>query len=199
MLRVTKGNLSRKYTLLFLLFILCHIINAQNKIEWSDEYELKIEDFKASAPNTGSGQTVFPSTTIEYSLANYQLAFSNLNSNVICHFLPSSSWLDEGPNTKDLLGFAQVSWDLNELAARKLRKAFRENRMRLSKNMVAELHEKVMAEVTAIQSQYSKETDFGTIPDKQQEWVIKTKNLLDEYSGYCKTCKPPKKKKRKKS
>lgn len=188
-----------KYVLTSLLLLSVVCTYSQTKIEWSEDYTLKAEDFKATAPNASNTQTIFPNVIIEFKYANYQLAFSNLNSNVGCSFLPLSSWLDEGVSKQQLLDYAQVSWDLHELAARKLRKAFRENRMKLSQSKMTELHQQVMAEITEIQSQYARETEFGTIPDQQALWKIKVQDMLDAYGAYCKTCKPPKKRKKKKS
>jgi len=188
--------MTKRYFITLALIGYTLIAFGQQKIEWSSDYKLKPEDFKGMAPNTGT-QTVYLNSLIEYGFVNYQLLFSNLNSNVTCSFLPSASWLDKGDNSGPLLRYAQVNWNLYELAARKLRKLFIENRMTLNANKMTEYHNQAMTDVAAIQSQYSKETEFGSIEDKQVEWEQKVQVLLSEYADFCKTCKPPKRKNKK--
>lgn len=183
-----------KICLILLLFTSLHGMG-QDKIEWSSSYNLKKEDFKGIPPNTGTVQTVHFQSLIEYSYMTLQLVFANLNSNVKCSFIPSASWIDEGDNMNVLLRYVRVNWDLSELAARKLRKLFHENRLKLSVKTTEEFYEQVLKESAAIESAYSKETDFGKKDIEQHEWELKVKQLLDEYSDYCQTCKPPKRKK----
>ncbi len=180
-----------------LLFSFCNV-QAQSKIEWSAEYELQASDFKAPAPNTGTQQTIFPSTFIEYQFANYQVMFGNSNKVISCSFQPLSSWLDEGPATEMLLKYAQANFDLSELSARKLRKKFYENRMTLNAAKAEMYYSEVSEEMTALISRYAKETDFGNIQEKQDEWEVYIQELLAEYADFCKSCKPPKRKKKKK-
>ena len=180
-----------------LFFSFCKI-QAQSKIEWSEEYTLQASDFKAPAPNTGTQQTIYPSTFIEYQFANYQVMFGNTNKVVSCSFQPLSSWLDDGPATEMLLRYAQATFDLSELSARKLRKKFHENRMTLNATKAEMYYSEVSEEMTALISRYAKETDFGNIQEKQDEWEAYLQELLAEYANFCKGCKPPKKKKKKK-
>ncbi|MEM9936871.1 MAG: hypothetical protein AAF824_24800 [Bacteroidota bacterium] len=97
-----------------------------------------------------------------------------------------------------LLKYAQTTFDLSELSARKLRKKFYENRMGLSAGKAEIYYSEVSAEMSALLSRYAKETDFGNIPEKQDEWEAYIQELLAEYADFCKDCKPPKKKKKKK-
>ena len=186
----------RKYLFITFLFILS-IAYSQEKVEWSSDYTLSEKDFKATPPSTGTQQTVYLGMTLEYSLQNYKLFFSNLNSSVSNYFVPSASWLDPGESTESLIKFAEVGWDLNEVAARKMRKELHENRMKISSNFVNEIYISVTSENTELMSQYSKETDFGSDESKQEVWKLKVTQLLEEYKDYCKSCKPAKRKKKK--
>jgi len=168
----------------------------ETKIEWSENSKLTIEDFQSKAPNTGTMQTVQGHTTIEYQFNNYELMASrNFNKDVTCYFYRSASWIDSGQDTDRLLRYAQTIFDMNEWQARELRKRFRENRSQVLAGKQSELYEQLTTEFAGIQSQYSKDTDFGRIEEKQVEWENKIKNSLVDLADYCKLCKPVRKKK----
>ncbi len=184
-----------KFLTILLSSLVISSASAQN-IEWSENYNLKKEDFQATAPNIGEEQTIYVGSMISYEFSGYKALFSNLNSVVSCIFLPKSSWLDEGTLSQELLRYAQSIWNLNEIAARKLRKAFNENKAKLNATKAKALFDQVSAENTELQSLYSKETDFGKNTEKQKEWKEKIKSILMEYSDFCKTCSSKKKRKR---
>jgi hypothetical protein len=165
----------------------------QDKIEWKEGYKLKVEDFKANAPNTGVIQTIQGHTTVEYQLMNYDIMFSNnFNKNVTCYFYPYASWIDIGESTDRLLKYAQNTFDIYEWMARELRKRFKENKSQLVAGKHNEIYSQLIKEFAEIQSQYEKETNHGTIEEKQDEWTIKIKEKLDSLADYCKSCKPKK-------
>lgn len=187
----------KNFLLIFAAILFTQPALAQ-RIDWSEDYSLQPSDFKATAPNTGSAQTIMPHCVIEYSLMNYELIFSkNFNKNVSCYFLSTSSWLDSGNSTNKLLSFAQVIFDINELAARKIRKRFLENKKKLNLEYNHQIYTEVMQEITGIESLYAKETNFGNNEEEQKKWEQKIDYMLAEYESYCKTCKAPKKKKKK--
>jgi hypothetical protein len=168
---------------------------SQDKLEWTEGYVLKVENFKANAPNTGTIQTVQGHTTIEYQIMNYDMMFSNnFNKNVTCYFYPNASWIDSGESTDQLLKYAQNVFDIYEWMARELRKRFRENKSQLIAGKHNEIYNQVTKEFAEIQSQFEKETNHGTNEDKQNEWITKINAKIDSLSDYCKTCKPKKSK-----
>lgn len=167
----------------------------QNKLEWTENYRLTLDDFQATAPNAGTIQTVQGHTTIEYQFKNYELMGSkNFNKNVTCYFFRTASWIDKGEKTDKLLRYAQTVFDMHEWMARELRKRFRENKKQLLAGKQNEIYEQLATEFADIQSRYSKETDYGAIESKQVEWAARIKNELTMLADYCKTCKPAKKK-----
>jgi hypothetical protein len=168
---------------------------AQDKLEWTDNYKLTLDDFLANPPSTGTIQTVQGHTFIEYKFSNYELLGSkNFNKNVTCYFLKTASWIDKGENTGKLLGYAQAVFDMNEWMARELRKRFRENKKLLLAGKQNEIYEKLAAEFANIQSRYSKETEYGSIQSTQMEWETKIEDELTKLADYCKTCKPARRK-----
>lgn len=177
------------YLTLILLFSTLSIFG-QSKIEWSENYSLQADDFMASAPNTGTMQSVYGYTTIEYQLLNYQVLFSkNFNDNVISYFHRSASWLDKGENANQLLRYSQILFDMSEWMARELRKRFRENRKMLLSGKQNEIYDQVIKEFAEIQSQFARETSHGQDLEKLSEWQTKVRNELDKLRNYCKTCK----------
>lgn len=186
-----------KAILTLILFLSVILVIAQQKVEWEAEYQLDPQEFKATAPNTGRQQTIYLSHLLEYSFQGYSVLFSNLNGNVSNYFLPESSWLDKGSITDQLLRSAKLGWDLNEIAARKLRKKFHENRLKIGASSANEFYLAIDAENAELLSQYNRETNFGSDEEKHLEWEIRVRQLLEEYSAFCKGCKPPKKKRKK--
>ena len=189
-------DMKRIIILGLLLPIMSH---AQETIEWSRTHTFKPSDFKAAPPNTGDVQSVYAYCGIDYKAKNFQLLFGNLNPLVSNTFSPNASWLDKGNNTEELLKYAQTSWDLNELSARKFRKRIHENRSKLSVTKMNAYLQDIMTEHTKMLSLYSKESNYGRDKVIQDLWEVKVDSLLDSYSAYCKHCKKPRKAKRSKS
>ena len=96
-----------------------------------------------------------------YAAKNHQLLFGNLNSLVSNKFYRDSSWLDDGSDTEALLFYAQISWDINELGVRKLRKQMFENRMKLSSSLIESYWQTISKNNTALLSEYSSASNFG--------------------------------------
>ncbi|MEM7512716.1 MAG: hypothetical protein AAF388_17405 [Bacteroidota bacterium] len=187
-----------RVSLPLILILTLSLVYGQSKIEWSEEYKLQASDFRAPAPNTGTRQTIQPVTHIDYEFPTKMFQFKNSNSVIANNFKPLNSWLDEGPHTEHLLRYAQTIFDLSEISARKLRKKFHENRMRVLTGKIDEYYNEMSEEMTALVSRYAKETDFGDNLEKQAEWEVYIQETLTEYADYCKSCKLPKKKKKKK-
>lgn len=184
------------FLLLICLFIF-QSLSAQNKIEWAERRILTVNDFQAIPPNTGTMQTIQVYAGVGFTgMTGYTwMLAKNFNKYVTCYFMPSSSWLDKGDstNTITLVKYAQAYFDLQELAARKLRKKMKDEKANLTATNISVYHQEIMTEITAIQSQYAKETNFASIELKQKEWESKITELLASYEDYCKTCKPKKK------
>ncbi|MEN8115416.1 MAG: hypothetical protein ABFS16_00435 [Bacteroidota bacterium] len=171
---------------------------AQNKIQWSDDYELSKSDFQAKAPNTGTMQTVSGSFFVEYEIGGLNLISTrNLNKNVSCYFQKNASYFDDGDvaSVKRLLRYQQLIFNLYELQARKLRQKFFEERQRLLLKGPATLWEEVSAEHVKIIAKVENETNHGYVSSEITKWETWTNKELEKLEEFCKTCKPKKKKK----
>lgn len=183
---------------IFILLLLLPALSfAQNELEWSADYELKVEDYLAKAPNTGAMQTAMGSFYVEYEMGGINLITTrNLNKNVRCYFQKDASYFDKGeaPGTIRLLRYQQLIFNLYELQARKLRQKFFEERGRLLTKGPATLYKEVAAEHAGILSDVESETFHGQSSEVITRWLNWTDEELAKLEDYCKTCKPTKKK-----
>lgn len=187
-----------KNNIFFLLLLPLFVISQESIVEWSEDYQLKETDFKAVPPATGEEQSIYLSSALSYRALNFQLLFANVNPLVNNAFSPDASWIDKGPEKKTLLKYGQTYRNLQEWAARKLRKMMHENRRRLSAKSIEFFLHKINQENTKLLSLYSKESKFARDSVNQVKWEQKVDSLLVEYAAYCKTCKKPKKRKKRK-
>ncbi len=176
-----------------LLLTVNQLLFAQNLIEWSEDYQLQAEDFLATAPNSGIAQTICGSFYLGYEISNYEMLISrNLNHTISCYFQKDASYIDKGdPDaTAGLLKYQQLQFNLNELEARILRKKLVDEKSRLRKEGIEQLHQEASAETVQIFSIIEKETNHGSRWDELDRWQIIIAQKLDSLSTFCKTCTP---------
>ena len=183
---------------LFLIFLLSTIYGfAQNKIEWSDGYNLSKDDFQAQATKSGSFQSATGSFYVEYEIGGMNLITNrNLNKNVSCYFQKDESYIDDGDDdsTQKIIRYQQLLFDIYELQARNLRKKFFEERKTILTKGPSVLREEVASEHATLLSKVESETNEGSELLKIEKWEGWVKNELKVLADYCKTCKPKKKK-----
>lgn len=126
---------------------------------------------------------------------NLQFAFTkNFNKYVAVYFVPSSSWIEGGPQTRFLTEMANLNFDLAELQARKFRKRIYEDKNMASFNTLfqqvfQEINDDYAKRMAKISSEvYSSESPSEVLADYQQKVNFEIFNLKD----FCKACKPPK-------
>jgi hypothetical protein len=190
----------KKKNQLYVIFLLTSLTGfTQNKIEWSEDYNLSKSDYQAQAPNSGSIQTVSGSFYVEYEVGGLSLITTrNLNENVKCYFQKDASYIDDGDDasTQRLIRYQQLIFDLYELQARNLRKQFFEERKRLLTKGPAILWEEVSAENAKLVAKMESETNHGSELNKIIEWEQVVKSELEKLAMYCKTCIPKKNKRK---
>jgi hypothetical protein len=169
---------------------------AQEVVEWEENLTLTAEHFKIAAPQVQGAQTIRPTFLVQIaSMMSYEILFGkNFNDKVNCYLISSSSWLDEGERSAQLLRYAQMAFNIYELTARKLRKDMFDNRGKLNPTKLDEFYKKNFDEGTQLESLMAKETNFGSNNESSAVWEEKIKVHLAEYADFCKTCKPEKKK-----
>lgn len=162
-------------------FTICSNCMAQDTIHWRPDYKLKWEDFKGK-PDSSSQFGAISYPGIKYSLSANEDSF---NVKVICFFIKSRSW-SKLKSSDTLLMHEQVHFDIAELFARRLRKAFAEykfNYPTVGKDIdnLFLLNKQERAKMDTL---YDKETDFSRNRKQQLLWNKKIKTELDKLKKY---------------
>lgn len=173
----------KNFALLIVLLLLVGIsknASAQDTIYWSPHYKLTWDDFKA-IPDSSSPYGAISYPGIKYSLSANEDSFS---TKVICFFIKSRSWV----KIHSTIGLTheQGHFDITELFARKLRKAFAEYKFNYSTvgkdiDNLFLLNKQQRHKMDIL---YDKETDFSRNRKQQLFWNKKIKEELDKLKIY---------------
>ena len=135
-------------------------------------------------------------TAIEfiYQMSNYEFMFTkNFNSKVRSTFNKNASYISTPDSTiaKDLVAFAQYSFDLSELYARNLRKQIFEKKKTLSNaRFFRPIYDDIVATLNEESTKVFTQFNFG----KNKEVLFlahqKVKEDILLLSDFCKACKP---------
>ncbi len=173
--------------LLVVCFLIFSFVTEEEKIPWSENYQLKWSDFKA--PSSYSGAFVASTS----SGIAYSLSYSNnekdeiLETNIIvtCNFYPNKSWYSKKDASDYILKHEQTHFDISELHARILR--MRIEQAELTKNISSELENlfyKTEDERVALQGKFDKETDHSKNSEKEKEWETYIAQQLIKYERW---------------
>ncbi len=170
-----------------LAFILPLLVLSQLKeedfINWNENRKLTWDDFKAPPQKLGS-TAAMTTTHLGFS---YKIANGKISYEIDCRFEKSKSW---GLVKNDwVLKHEQGHFDIAELFARRLNKATVEYQFNRSsfQNDLDLIYKTVVAEKEKYQQQYDDETDYSRNKDKQEEWLKKIENELNQsksWAGY---------------
>jgi len=164
-----------------LIFSVCVFSQPQDTIHWSPCYKLKWEDFQ-DKPDNNSIYGAISRPGIKYSLSINENTFS---TKVVCYFLKSKSW-SKFKNNDSLLKHEQLHFDITELFARKLRKAFTEYKFNLQ--TISPDFKKIFAQIKQEKDNmnilYDKETSLSRNETQQLFWNKKIKSELDKLKEY---------------
>jgi predicted secreted Zn-dependent protease len=176
----------RKINVIYLFFILLIPVIAiaqkdeEEFIKWSAERKLTWNDFKGE-PQTGTDVAALTSTYlgIEYHFEN-----KKVNYQISCRFSRNRSWVAH--KSDYILRHEQGHFDITELFARKLNKAVSEliKENQTKQKELASVYEKLMKEKSAMQEKYDTETDNSRNTVKQEEWLKKINEWLNDYQEY---------------
>src|SRR5690606_11162451 len=169
-----------RFSLLLSLLIVFNESPAQDTIHWSPSHKLKWEDFKGK-PDTTSEYRAITVADIECILSYNVYSFS---VKVSCTVDRRKSWT----NSNDSLGLAheQGHFDIAEIFARKLRKAFKEYIFN-PKTIEADYNRiftRIKADRKAFNALYDKETNFSRNRQKQLYWSNRIRAELKKLEAY---------------
>lgn len=148
---------------------------AQDTIHWRPNYKLKWEDYKGK-PDSASKHMAITSYFLTY---NYSLTDTSFHFNVFCYFEKKTSWKKIIVDSL-LLQHEQGHFDIGQLYARKLKKAFasyKPVRETIDKDL-KNIFDTINNERALMDSQYDKETNFSRNRKNQRLWADKIKSLL---------------------
>jgi predicted secreted Zn-dependent protease len=149
-------------------------------IDWNADKKLTWKDFKAE-PEKGYAAAALTSTNIKIDFGYYN---EMLQYHIRCRFDKNKSW---GRVKNDyILSHEQAHFDIAEIYARKLNKvlkAYKPNENNISKE-VNKIYENLMHEYYERQEEYDKETNFSINKIKQEEWLKKVSNELNDLKNY---------------
>lgn len=176
---------------------------AQNKIDWNGTYELQLSDFQSNETQVGSTSIITMQTAsdLEFSfqMSNVEFMFTkNFNSKVNCAFQRDAAMIvaPDSATANKLVQFAQYQFNLSELYARKLRQKIYENKGTFSDiSFLKPLYDQIEKELIEQNGVASKATNLGQDEGKLTILNVKVLTQIQELADFCKTCKPPKKKK----
>lgn len=175
---------------------------AQNELEWSPEYKLQLTDFQSSSTQIGdvnfnsfqTGAGLF----FSFAMTNAEFMFTkNFNSKVSCTFNKGAASI-VAPDSSiafDILDFARFGFDLTELHARLFRQRLYEEKGAFSDvNFFRPIYDEVNKQLSERHSQAMKLTSMGNNKEKLKELHLEVTNELKLLEGFCKSCKPQRKK-----
>jgi hypothetical protein len=185
------------------LTLLTFTTQGQNMLEWDKDYKLQFSDFQS--PSTQIGQTnvysLYTGVHMDFAfhMSNTEFMFTkNFNSKVNCSLNKAAAYIIATDNMKatELLNFAQYEFDLTELYVRKFRQKMFSNKGAFSNvNFFKPLYDEVQLELSSRHASATKLTDMGVKSNLLNELHQEVLDELTQLADFCKTCKPPKRKK----
>jgi hypothetical protein len=174
----------KTFILAFILLLTTGILktaSGQDTIYWSASYKLKWNDFQG-IPDTPSKYGAISNCGIKYKLSANEDSFK---ATVFCYFIKSKSW-SIFKNSDTLLMHEQGHFDISELFARKLRKAFAEYKFNYTtvKIDIDQLFKLNNQERVKMDSLYDKETNLSRNGKQQLLWNQKIKAELGKVEKY---------------
>ncbi|HLK30912.1 MAG TPA: DUF922 domain-containing protein, partial [Puia sp.] len=166
---------------LLIMFLSSFTVPNSSLIDWSADRRLTWSDFKSS-PDSNSPNAALTATNIKFDFS--YSSDKGFQYHISCQFDKNKSW--GRVKTDYILSHEQGHFDIAEIYARKLYKAFKEYNPDIEKanKEVNKIYEKVMHELTETQKQYDHETNFSINKEKQMEWLKKINEDLKSLQAY---------------
>ena len=154
--------------------------SGQDSIPWKPNYKLKWQDFRG-VPEHGSDRVAITVSNIGYSLSYNSTSYT---VKVKCVFEKKKSWTTTSDSA--VLVHEQGHFDISEIFARKLRKAFKEIKFN-SKTVQADLKDifsRINSERRLYNEHYDIETNSSLNTTMQIRWNKKIADELNALKAY---------------
>ncbi|WP_294675724.1 DUF922 domain-containing protein [uncultured Fluviicola sp.] len=157
----------------------------EDYIVWNQKRKLTWDDFQGKPDEKSTHKAV--TSTIIRSMVNIY-SDSIVDYDFVCLFEKKDSW--KKVQSVNLLNHEQLHFDIGELTTRKLRKEFLEYKFTSLDSinpMINRIFNRATIRLENLGNDYDKETNHGTIVEKQKIWQIKIAKELKELDRYAKT------------
>jgi len=183
-----KINLVTFIGLLFTIFsstITFGQVSNDNYIFWSSTKKLTADDFGIKTRN-GETNPSFAQFSVDYQVNGFDFMTKNFNKKVRNYLIKSASWIDTTTNVSVSLLYQQTLFDICEIYTRQFRKSLKENRKKIANGLqiVEEMNQKAMTDFSNRRVVYDRETNFGTIQEKQNEWELQIQKELNDLKEF---------------
>lgn len=172
-----------KLYILLAIFNLAFVVKPEfNEINWNEDYKLTWGDFMG----TPKMHSDFVAQTVSVIEQSYTCNHGEFQFDIKAKFNRERSWTKTYRN-KEVLLHEQKHFDLTEIYARKMRKAYLglNDPCQYSMDDLGLIYDEYFEELKNIQNQYDAETDHGLKKQRQLEWnaMIERKlRSLDEFN-----------------
>lgn len=165
--------------LISFLGVVLFLFASSEKIPWTEDVKLTWDDFKGR-PDMRSPFVAMTSSGIVFS---YQVASENGNLSLTTHveaqFNPEMSWHKPDKVNDHVLQHEQGHFNITEIHARKLRKAFAEYKVtRNYERELSAIFTRINRERQVMQDRYDKESNHSQNKEKEAEWQVFIHNEL---------------------
>lgn len=162
-----------------LFVVVLFLFASSEKIPWAEDVKLTWDNFKGR-PDMRSPFSAMTHSGIVFS---YQVTSENgnlsLTTEVEAQFHPKMSWYKPERVNNHVLQHEQGHFNITEIHARKLRKAFAEYKVtRNYERELSAIFTKINRERQAMQDRFDKETNHSQNKEKEAEWQNFIKNKL---------------------
>jgi len=169
---------------LFIVVVSLLVFQTDGSLDWNERRKLIWSDFQAEPP-VQSAHAALTNSGI-----NLDLRLENKEFNVKVHarFNPDKSWKRRDiENSEYLLAHEQLHFDLTELYARKLRKAFLTRKWKENENVNAifnDLYQSNQTLLWKVQEIYDAETEHSINREAQARWSGAVADSLEMFMEY---------------
>lgn len=156
-----------------------------NCIFGSSTKKLTVDDFGIKTKN-GETNPSFAQFSVDYQINGFDFMTKNFNKKVRNYLIKSASWIDTTTDVSISLRYQQTLFDICEIYTRQFRKSLKENRRKIANGLqiVKEMNQIAMTDFSNRRVIYDRETNFGIIPDKQNEWELQIQKELDDLKEF---------------
>ena len=155
----------------------------EEKIAWTEDYNLQWTDFKA-INFLGIAFVASTSSGIAYSYKEVN-GDKNIKINVFCNFYPQKSWYSKNDATDYILKYEQTHFDISELYKRIFKERIAETKF--SDNMKEELEVlfyQTEDDRKAMQHKFDSESNHSKNKEKELEWETYVAQQLIAYERW---------------